>query len=211
MKVRFASVAAVAAVGATFVTGCSGGSAPTSDTGATSPSPSAAGKTLPYAGAPKVENPLKESVLSGHLCDGALSPAQLRRILNQVPRGERDDMDALGAQCHWTNSDAGAIVSVSYSTKTSDGLSAVYANTKPRSAVWQPLPPIQGLPAVAHSTYSAEGSKSFCPVSAGVSDRNTVDVSITLGQAKVGKAEPCEVTAQITDMVVANLKVAAGG
>lgn len=70
---------------------------------------------------------------------------------------------------------------------TSDGLSAVYENTKPKSAAWQPLPPVRSLPAVAHLTYSPERPKSFCQVSVGVSDNHTVDVSITLGQAKVGK------------------------
>ncbi|MGW4398548.1 DUF3558 domain-containing protein [Amycolatopsis nivea] len=210
MKVRFASLTAVAVVGTMFTAGCSIGSTPQRDAGAVSPPPSAVGKTLPYAGAPKVEHPLPESVLSAHPCDGALTPDQLRRILDQTPKGERDDWDALGAQCHWINSDAGAIVSVLYGTKAPDGLSAVYANTKPKSSVWLPLPPVRSFPAVAHSTYGPEGSKSFCQVSVGVSDQHTVNVSITLGQAKVGKVAPCEVAAQITDMVVANLMRTAG-
>ncbi|WP_208865411.1 DUF3558 family protein [Amycolatopsis rubida] len=154
MKVRFA---AVAVAGTMFAAGCSGGSAPKRDVGVTSPPPSTAGRRLPYASAPTVEHPLPESVLSAHPCDGALTPDQPRRILAQTPQGEREDLDALGAQCRWTNSDAGAIVSVLYSTKTSDGLSAFYANTKPKSAVWQPLPPMRSLPAVGHSTFSSEG------------------------------------------------------
>ncbi|MER6760561.1 DUF3558 domain-containing protein [Amycolatopsis sp. NPDC000673] len=200
----------IAVVGATFVAGCSGSPTPAPDLGATRPSPPATGKPLPYAGAPKVGHPLPESVLSAHPCDSALTAEQVSGILAQTPQGEHDDIDALGAQCHWTNIDAGAIVTVLYGTKTSDGLSAVYANTKPRSTMWQPLPPVHGLPAVAHSTYSAEGSKSFCQVSVGVTDRRTVDVSITLGQAKVGRTAPCAVDAQITGMVVANLKQKAG-
>ncbi|MGW7534615.1 DUF3558 domain-containing protein [Amycolatopsis sp. NPDC054798] len=211
MKVRFASVAAVAAVGATFVAGCSGGSVPTSDTGAMSPLPSAAGKTLPYAGAPKVEHPLPESVLSTHPCDSALTPDQVGEALSKIPRGEHDDKPELGAQCHWTNSDVGAGVSVIYVTKVSDGLSAVYANTKPQSTVWHPLSSMQGLPAVAHSTYSTEGSKSFCQVSVGISDKYTVGVSVNLSPAKVGsRQDPCSAAVQVAGMVITNLKRKSG-
>ncbi|MFD2473063.1 DUF3558 domain-containing protein [Amycolatopsis silviterrae] len=212
MRARVFPWAAGAGAAIALVSACSGGSVPNpaSSSAAAPSSPSATGKTLPYAGAPKVESPLPDSVLSSHPCDGGLTPDQVGRILSQKPQGEHGDEAALGAQCHWTNSDAGAIVSVLYSTKTADGLSEVYANTKPKSTVWRPLPPVQGFPAVAHSTYSAGGSKSFCQVSVGVSDQHTVDVSITLGQAKVGKADPCDVTAQVADMVIANLKKKAG-
>ncbi|MFE3173533.1 DUF3558 domain-containing protein [Amycolatopsis sp. NPDC059090] len=212
MRARFFPWVAGAGVATTLVAACAGGSAPSppSSSAGVPSSPSETGKTLPYAGAPKVESPLPDSVLSGHPCDGGLTPEQVGQILNQKPQGEHDDEAALGSQCHWTNSDAGAIVSVLYSTKTSDGLSAVYANTKPKSTVWRSLPAVQGFPAVAHSTYSTEGSKSFCQVSVGVNDRHTVDISITLGKAKVGNTDPCGVTAQVADMVVTNLKQKAG-
>ncbi|WP_409183259.1 DUF3558 domain-containing protein [Amycolatopsis sp. VS8301801F10] len=212
MRARLLPWAAATGAVIALVAGCSGGPAPSpaSSSGGVPASSAGTGKTLPYAGAPKVDSPLPDSALSGHPCDSGLTPDQLGRILNQKPQGVHDDEAALGAQCHWKNSDAGAIVSVLYSTKTADGLSAVYANTKPKSTVWRPLSPVQGFPAVAHSTYSAEGSKSFCQVSVGVSDQHTVDVSITLGKAKVGKTDPCDVTAQVADMVVTNLKQKAG-
>ena len=60
-----------------FAAACLGDSTSSRNAGAMSPSPSAAGKTLPYAGAPKVEHPLPESVLSALPCDGALTPDQL--------------------------------------------------------------------------------------------------------------------------------------
>lgn len=207
MKVRFATLAAVAVAGTVFAAGCSGGSTPSKGMGAANPSPSVAGKTLPYAGAPKVEHPLPGSVLSAHPCDSALTPDQVGEALTQKLRGEHDDKPELGAQCHWTNSDVGAGVSVIYVTKVSDGLSAVYANTKPKSKVWRPLPPIQEHPAVAHSTYGAEGSKSFCQVSFGISDNYSVGVSVNLSPAKVGaQTDPCDAAARVADMVVTNLK-----
>ncbi|WP_406640961.1 DUF3558 domain-containing protein [Amycolatopsis sp. WGS_07] len=211
MKARFVLLAAVAA--AVVVSGCSGGSASGGSPGSASApaSSSSAGKALPYAGAPKVENPLPDSVLSVHPCDSALTPEQVGKALTQRPLGEHDDKPELGAQCHWTNSEVGAGVSVIYVTKVLDGLSAVYANTKPQSTVWRPLPSVQGLPAVAHSTYSSEGSKSFCQVSVGISDKYTVGVSVNLSPAKVGEQkDPCKAAETVADMVVTNLKQKAG-
>ena len=211
MKTRFLLAVAGSLAAATLVAACSGSPAPGSlpSTGAP-PASSQPGKTLPYAGAPKVENPLPESVLSGHPCDGALTPAQLNVILRQQPQGKHNDDPSLGPACQWPNSETGALVTVAYTTKVTDGLSAVYANTKPKATVWRTLPLIQGFPAVAHSTFSQAGSKSFCQVSVGISDQTTVDVSVDLGETAVGKKDPCDVTAIVAGMVVTNLRQKAG-
>ena len=212
MKTKFASSSAGIAATIVLVAACSGGSTP----GLPSVSPnvpdssSAAGKTLPYAGAPKVENPLPDSVLSAHPCDSAFTSGQVREILGKEIQGRRADNSSLGAQCHWVNSDSGAALTVLYVTRTSEGLSAVYANSKPHSTVWRPLHSVQGFPAVAHSAYGEEGDKSFCQVSIGISDRHDVDVSVTLSPSRVGAKNPCDVTAQISDIVVASLKQKAG-
>lgn len=100
---------------------------------------------------------------------------------------------------------------MSYSTKQNDGLSAVYAGTKPQAKVWKVLPPIQGFPAVAHSTYSSDTPNDFCQVSVGISDELEFDASLVLSQSKVGQADPCELTARVADMVVTNLRQKAGG
>ena len=212
MKARFfLAIANVVAIG-TSISACSGGSAsnPASGSASAFASSSATGKTLPYAGAPKVRSPLPASVLSGHPCDDALTSDQVGKILVQRPRGRHDDEPSLGPQCHWINGDAGAVATVMYVTKVSDGLSAVYANSKPQSTLWRPLPAVQGFPAVAHSNLSDSAAKEFCQVSVGISDQHDVDISVTLGKSKVGESDPCDVTAQVADMVVANLKRKAG-
>ncbi|MFE3780313.1 DUF3558 domain-containing protein [Amycolatopsis sp. NPDC059090] len=195
-----------------FVAGCAGGSAASTASGPASdrvPS-SSAGKALPYAGAPKVENPLPASVLAGHPCDSAFAPGQVGHILGKELQGRHADNGSLGAQCHWVNSGSGAALTVLYVTEASDGLSALYANSKPQSTVWRPLPAVRGLPAVAHSAYGPKGDKSFCQVSIGINDQHDVDVSVTLSSAKVGEVDPCDVTAQIAGMVVTNLAQRAG-
>lgn len=212
MRMRF-SVSVVSVATAVLLAGCSGGSAPSTSPGATNapPSSSAAGKTLPYAGAPKVEHPLPESVLSVHPCDGALTSEQVNTLLGKPTQGEHADNPALGAECHWSNKDAGSLATVLYTTKVADGLSAVYANTKPQSKLWRPLSPIQGLPAVASSVYQQQaGKNSFCQVTVGISDQKTIDASVTLGYSQIGKTDPCDAAAVVAGMVVTNLKKKAG-
>ncbi|MGV9295919.1 DUF3558 domain-containing protein [Amycolatopsis sp. NPDC003676] len=211
MKVRFASLTAAAVAGVAFVAGCSGGSRSNPDLGATSPPSSAVEKTLPYAGAPKVEHPLPESVLSAHPCESALTPDQVGSLLGQKQQGAHKDDPSLGSECQWPNDETGALATVLYATNLSDGLSAVYANSKPQATVWRQLPLVQGFPSVAHSTFKQEAVlKSFCQVSVGISDQKTIDASVSLGDSRVGKKDPCDVAAIVADMVVTNLKQKAG-
>ncbi len=125
------------------------------------------------------------------------------------PQGVHADIPALGPECKWINEDTGALVLVLYTMKA-DGLSAVYANTKGLAKVWRPLPAVQGLPAVAHSTSSAQGPTDSCQVSVGITDKYTVDVSVGLGQSRLGKQDPCDAAAVVAGMVVTNLKKKAG-
>ena len=162
---------------------------------------------MPHSGAPKVEHPLPASVLSGDPCQGALTPDQLKQILGAVPPGEPGNLSGIGRSCKWN---ADALASVDYSTQTHEGLSAVYAGTKPQSKVWRVLPPIQGFPAVGHSTYSSDTPNNFCQVSVGVADDLSFDASLVLSDSKVGKADPCDLTARVADMVVTNLRQKAG-
>ncbi|PFG47101.1 uncharacterized protein DUF3558 [Amycolatopsis sulphurea] len=165
---------------------------------------------MPHSGAPKVERPLPASVLSGDPCQEALKPDQLEQILGNAPQGERHDNPALGTACNWINDTTGATVGVGYTTKVHDGLSAVYQNTRPLSSVWREFPSIQGFPAAAHTTISSGTQGGFCQVSIGISDSLTVDASLILRRAKVGKADACELAPRVADMVVTNLRKKAG-
>ncbi|MFI5612521.1 DUF3558 domain-containing protein [Amycolatopsis sp. NPDC051903] len=192
-----------AAATLTLVASCSGGNAPV--TSSAPPPPTT--KTLPYGGAPKVGHPLPASVLSGDPCQEALTSDQLKQILGISPQGKRDDTTGLGPACDWHNSDSGAAVGVSYVTEPHQGLSGVYANTKPQVKLWQELPAIQGYPAVGHAS---SDSKDFCQVSVGIRDDLTFDVSLGLSTAKIGTADPCPLAARVADMVVTNLRQKAG-
>ncbi|GAB3353335.1 DUF3558 domain-containing protein [Amycolatopsis echigonensis] len=190
--------------------GCSGGSA--APPVASPPPPSSpAAAVLPHSGAPKVEHPLPASVLSGQPCQDALTSDQLNQIFGTVPQGKPGSLPGLGLDCKWNNIDSGAGLTVGYTTQTHQGLSALYQNTKPQAKVWRVLPPIQGFPAVAASTFSSGTQDGFCAVSVGVADDLSFDASLTPSDAKrASGADPCELSARVADMVVTNLKRKAG-
>ncbi|RJQ82201.1 DUF3558 domain-containing protein [Amycolatopsis panacis] len=196
------------AVVAILVAGGCSGAVPGASVGPPVSSPTAT--VLPHSGAPKVEHPLPASVLSGDPCREALKPDQVEQILGIAPEGKRHDNPALGTACDWNNDTTGAAATVGYVTQVGEGLSAVYQNTKPQSSVWRVLPLVQGFPAVGYEVTSAGTKSGFCQVAVGISDSLSVDASLTVRRAKVGKADACELAPRVADMVVTNLRKKAG-
>jgi uncharacterized protein DUF3558 len=209
---RWRSVVVVLAV-AVLVCGCSlqGG---TDVAGNALPVPggqNASAPGLPYAGAPKVKDPLPVSVLSGDPCADALTPEQVVAAVGMSVAGEREDLAQTGPACAWSNHGTGGAVGVSYTVNTHVGLSGVYANTRPQSAVWRELPAIQGFPAVAHAgVKGGEIPVGFCQASIGLADSISIDVSLTLGRSKRNTEDACSLIPQIADMTVTTLRAKAG-
>jgi hypothetical protein len=117
----------------------------------------------------------------------------------------------VGPDCGWSNLDRGSQIGVGYDTTTHTGLSGNYQNTQPKSGLWKPLPDIQGLPAVAHAGNKGQPVlKDFCAVSVGLADDTSIDVSVSLGRAKIGSVDPCDTAGQAADAVVTTLKAKAG-
>ncbi|GAA3574720.1 hypothetical protein GCM10022222_69080 [Amycolatopsis ultiminotia] len=153
---------------------------------------------------------MSASALAVDPCQAALTASQVNQLLGsgQV-RQDSGTAGTLGKSCAWSNLDTGANVAVAYDTQSRQGLSGVYQNTKPQTAVWRVLSPVQGFPAVAHVSSQGEPDRT-CQVSVGVNDEETVDVSIGLSSAKKGTKDPCQVTEQVANMVMTNLKQKAG-
>ncbi|WP_229908232.1 DUF3558 domain-containing protein [Amycolatopsis oliviviridis] len=181
---------------------------PTPGTSARPSSSAAAG--LPFAGAPKVANPLSATVLSGDPCVDALTPEQVRPILGAPLKQSRDDLAAVGPACTWANLDRGSQLNVGYATVAKTGLSGVYQNTKPQSGVWRPIADVQGFPAVAHAGSPGQTPKDLCVVTVGLADEFAVDVAVVLGSAKQGVVDPCGIAADAAGTVTATLKAKAG-
>ncbi|MEV5721756.1 DUF3558 domain-containing protein [Amycolatopsis mediterranei] len=174
------------------------------------PRENAASSSLPYAGAPKVPDPLPSSVLSGDPCADALTHEQVVAAVGVDVPGKRGDLAPIGPGCTWFNRDTGGAVGVSYTINTHVGLSGVYANTQPQSAVWKELPPVQGFPAVAYAGNNGGAiPEDFCQASIGLADSFSVDVSLTLGSNKRHTEDACSLITQIADMTVTTLKAKA--
>jgi hypothetical protein len=153
---------------------------------------------------------LPANVLSGDPCATALTPAQVKDALGIEAQGKGDTLPGVGPNCSWSNLDTGAKVTVYFVTETGQGLSGVYANSKPRSVVWKELPTIQGFPAVAHVTSVGGDPKQACSISVGVADNLSFDVALYLSDSKVGKVDPCTVAPRAANDVVTTLKQKAG-
>lgn len=207
-------VAALVAGSAVLViAGCSGGTDGTAEpaptTGSVSSSQAAGDAGLPNSGAPAVTNPLPESALAGDPCQ-ALTRQQVTEALgDDASQGERRDLDSIGPRCDWqggTSSDGG--FSLSFGTKSRQGLSGFYANAKPKMEVFRELAPVEGFPAVA---YKSSDDARECTVGVGLADEYTLSITGTQSSAREGEVDSCDATEMVTALVVKNLKQKAGG
>lgn len=206
-------VAALAVGSAVLATaGCSG-----EDGGQSDPTPSSASDStaspgtsgLPNSGAPAVTNPLPESVLSGDPCE-AMTPQQITDALGDgASQGERRDLDQLGPRCNWSAAtSSGGGFTLTFGTKSRQGLSSFYANAKQQMEVFRELAPIEGFPAVA---YKSSNDARECTVGVGLANEYTVSITSTQSTAKEGKADSCEGTETVMSWLVGNLTQKAGG
>lgn len=197
-----------------LASGCSAHRSSGGTPGSAMPAPggqNASSPGLPYAGAPKVADPLPASVLSGDPCADALTREQVVAAVGIDVPGRREDLAPIGPACAWVNLGSGGAVGVSYTVNTHAGLSGVYANTRPKSAVWRELPAVQGFPAVAHAgDKGGEIPIGYCQASIGLADSFSIDVSLTLGESKKKTEDACSLITRIADMTVTTLRAKAG-
>jgi hypothetical protein len=208
------SLAVCAAVLATATVAACSSTTATSDDPQPAPNTGASSSdhpALPYAGAPKVPHPLPASVLSGDPCTDALTPTQVKDALGKSVVGEPGTTAGLGRKCVWTDVDTTSVISVFFVTDTGQGLSAVYANSKPQAQVWKELPPIQGFPAVAYLAASGGDPQRSCSVNVGISDSLSIGIAVSVGRSSVGTVDPCSVAPKAADAVVTTLRQKAGG
>lgn len=180
-------------------------SSPSDSEAVSSDAPSSPNRTLPYAGAPKVLNPLPSSVLSGDPCKDALTPEQVVQALGKEVEGQPHSLQGIGPVCGWFNPDTTGQVTVTYDVETHTGLSGEYQNVKPQDPDWKELPAIKGFPTVASAKHA-----SSCQISVGLADDMFIAVTVALGLSKSGNADPCEVAPPVAALVVETLKKKAG-
>lgn len=205
---------AVALASAACLTACSGvhesGGTPTP---VSAPSGSVAdGAGVPNNGAPKVENPLPDKVLSGSPCDSALTASQLSTYMGAGVDPAKPSEASLGATCQWGNKESGAALTVIYQTKSDQGISLSYASRKPQAKRWTELDPVQGYPAIGYATEYLDDSrpKGNCVVVVGVSDKLAYSLSLVLGDSAAASGkDACTLGRVVADSVLTNLKARA--
>jgi hypothetical protein len=194
------SVLGVTVVAVALMAGCSSSAQPGS------PQPTGGGvetsgsrTSAASSGAPHVANPLDTSKFQAVPCT-VLDTSNVQSLGFTAP-GQAES-DATGPNCHWNNSETGVSLDVGFVTANKSGLSALYAK-RSSLKLFQPLPDIQGYPAVIYGTIDARSSGT-CNVDVGVSDSLNVDVML---QASTGplKADPCGTAQKIAGMVMGHL------
>jgi len=194
---------ALVATGTLILAACDGNrGTPTPGTSTPVASSSAAG--VPNSGAPAVKNPLPAKVLDGSPCDSALTAQQLETFLGE-PKPAEPSTDALGTACDWrAASGSGAGFSISYQTKSDQGISLPYKNVKPKAARWVELDPIDGYPAIGYTNIQDDNG---CAVVVGVSDQLAYSVSLSLGDKATQQGKDgCKLGRDVAAEVLKNLK-----
>jgi hypothetical protein len=168
-----------------------------------SSSPSSGGQDLPFAGAPKVDDPLDTTRFQQDPCQ-ALTANQVTTILGGSVDGKPTDRP-LGNACQWRDPDSRGLVEVHFSDQDPRGLSALYQASKDdKYAYFTVLPPIEGYPAVARDVVD-DRDIGRCSVVVGVSDEITFDVPVRLSEANAGK-DPCDAAVKVAGMALQTMK-----
>jgi uncharacterized protein DUF3558 len=200
-------------LGLTLVSACTstskGDPLPADTTGATpsSSTPRTPGDEdgkLPFAGAPKVDNPLDTSKYEQDPCK-SLS-AEQAQYLNIPLTGKFDDGVALSTACEWKNQTTRGYVRIFFLVDEPRGLSPEYKkDQKGEWAYFEVLPDIEGYPAIARDG-SDERDRGYCVVMVGVADDMAFGVSLQLSLANVGRKDPCPKAAEVAGLALKTMK-----
>jgi hypothetical protein len=197
MRRVVAYLGAIAAIGGIAV-GCStperGNPTPhlTQTSSSTAPSTSGSGDpapSLPFAGAPKVANPIEAKRFVDDPCL-ALTSEQVKQL--KVGPGKKDS-SAFGMACQWPGLElSGSLIDLSFNTRTRDGLSAIYrsnAEDKDKYAKFEPVPDVEGFPAVV--AMPPNYPNGTCNMFVGLSDEVAFQLGVQQSAQKVGTVDPC--------------------
>jgi hypothetical protein len=164
--------------------------------------PTSSGRELPYAGAPKVDNPLDTSRFQQDPCQ-ALSAEQAEYL--GFSSGKPADIP-LGNACEWSKDGSTASVTVHFLDRNPYGLSAEYQAKKDgKTGLFEELSPIEGYPAIVTDIVDGR-PQGVCTVVVGVSDEITFEVPITLSLENIGEKDPCEIAAMVAGLALKTMK-----
>lgn len=197
-------------LGLGLVTACtttSNGDPRPADNTASSSAPQTSGngeEELPFAGAPKVTDPLNTSRYEQDPCQSLT--ADQAQSQNLPPTGTINDEVALSKACEWRNPTTRGYVQISFIVDDPRGLSPEYdANNRGKLAYFDVLPNIEGFPAVARDI-TDDRENGYCSVAVGVADDMVFDSNVQLSQANIGHKDPCEIASDIARLALQTMK-----
>ncbi|NIJ14325.1 hypothetical protein FHU38_004669 [Saccharomonospora amisosensis] len=159
---------------------------------------------LPGYGAPKVEKPLDIDYFLANPC-AALTDAQIVKYYGEGNVKSPKLDEATGPECRWYTPKQGpAGINIIYPDIHDLGLTALY-DSKYMYAFLYELEPVDGYPVVAYGILD-ERAEGECALRIGTSDRATIDVTIRLGERKIGKLDPCEDGRAVAVDIIRNIK-----
>lgn len=155
---------------------------------------------MPFAGAPKVTDPLDTSRYEQDPCQSLTADQAQSR--NLPPTGTINNKVALSKACEWKNPTTRGYVQISFIVDDPRGLSPEYdANNRKKWAYFDILPKIEGFPAVARDITEGRDN-GYCSVVVGVADDMAFESNVQLSQANVGFKEPCGVAVDIAGLAL---------
>src|SRR6266498_3515072 len=122
------------------------------------------GEELPFAGAPKVDNPLDTSRYEKDPCKSLT--ADQAKSQNLPETGTIDEKVVLGIGCDWFNPETHGEISIDFLVDDPRGLSPEY-QTRTEYAFFEELPDIEGFPAIARGG-ATDRDYGICTVMVGV-------------------------------------------
>jgi hypothetical protein len=159
---------------------------------------------LPFAGAPKIDEPLETSRYEKDPCQSIT--AEQAETLNLPINGETMDHVALGNGCTWFNRETRGEINIVFVVDDPRGLSPEYeANVNGDWAFFEELPDIEEYPAVARNG-TDDRDIGHCTVVVGVADDMTFELIARLSQANVGQKDPCEMAAHVAGLALQTMK-----
>ncbi|HYQ67673.1 DUF3558 domain-containing protein [Actinophytocola sp.] len=162
------------------------------------------GEDLPFAGAPKVENPLGTSSYEEDPCK-SLSEDQAK-YLGLPSTGTIDHNVVLGVGCDWVNKETGGEVEIVFVVDDPTGLSSEYdANKRGEWKFFEELPDIEGYPAVARGDPD-DRDIGHCTVVVGVADDMAFETILRLSDVNVGRLKPCDVASEVAGLALKTMK-----
>lgn len=203
MKYRPSTVVIVLCASLGLLTGCGSDTSPGNATTASTSAAITSGP--PDSGAPGVDDPLKTDSIDNTPCNAATAK-QLESFGGKLKNSSTDPVLSKSKACGWVFEDGWGTITAGTILENSRGLSSLYSKqAKGQLTSFQPLPPIEGYPAVLYADGGRIGDGQ-CSLAVGLRNDRSYVVGTDLGLQNSHYANPCELATKLAEFAIQYLK-----